>query len=468
MEPQAYENARQSRDPRFDGRFFIGVTSTGVYCRPVCPVRTPRPENVRFFASAAAAAEAGFRPCLRCRPESAPGTPAWRGTSVTVTRGLRLINEGALDDGTVTDLATRLGVTSRHLTRLFQEHLGASPKTIALTRRLQFAKKLLNETGLPLTDIALASGYGSIRRFNDHFRQVYGRAPRELRRSAEVVDAGEFSLLLPFRPPFDVASVLAFLGRRAIPGVESVSDETYHRSIRIADEVGQVSVRLADTGDALRCSVALPSPRYLLTVLHRVRRLFDLDADPLLVNNTLCRDRRMARLVRRNPGMRVPGCWDPFEVAVRAIVGQQVSVVGATTIMGRIARQFGTETDGVLYFPDPESLAMLDPGLLPMPRGRAEAIRALALGVADGQLDFSDVELQQKLLAIKGIGPWTADYIAMRALGDPDAFLAGDLVLRRSFEAIYGAATIETMIAQAEPFRPWRAYAAMHLWAAAG
>ncbi len=466
MENAAFEKARQSRDPRFDGRFFVGVTSTGIYCRPVCPVKVPRPQNVRFFGSAAAAAEAGFRPCLRCRPESAPGTPAWRGTSTTVTRGLRLINEGALDGGSVTALAARLGVTSRHLTRLFQEHLGASPKTIALTRRLQFAKKLLNETTLPLTEIAMTAGYGSIRRFNDHFRAVYGKPPGELRRSARPVDSGNFSLFLPYRPPFDFAAVLAFLARRAVPGVELVADGIYQRSIIIDGEPGRVTIRMGEAENQLQCDITLASSRHLLRVLQRVRSLFDLDADPTQINGALARDKQLGQLVKRNPGIRVPGCWDPFEVAVRAIVGQQVSVVGATTIMGRIAQQFGTVADGVQYFPEPESLAMLEPSLLPMPRGRAEAIRALAQGVSDGQLDFGDMELQKKLLAIKGIGPWTADYIAMRALGDPDAFLVGDLVLHRSFEALFGNATKDQMIERAESWRPWRAYAAMHLWAA--
>lgn len=474
MNRRVLEQALKAKDPRFDGRFFIGVRTTGIYCRPVCPVKSPKLANVRYFPTAAAAAEAGFRPCLRCRPESSPGTPAWAGTSATVQRGLRLIGEGALDEAGVEALSERLGVTSRHLSRLFLQHLGASPLAVAQTRRLHFAKKLLNETSLPMTEVALSAGYGSVRRFNDHVRQVYGRAPSELRRrvTPPAGHRGEvpFTLRLPYRPPFDFGRMLAFLEARATPGVESVEGGAYRRSIHIDGEIGSVAVAPSPGENQLRCDIDLPGSRALIRVVERLRRMFDLDADPLEIGRCLARDPGLAPAVERQPGLRVPGTWDRFEVAVRAVVGQQVSIKAATSVMGKIARQFGETSDGRLLFPTPESMAELDPGTLPMPRPRAAAIRALARAVADGDiaLDAPDPdELVLRLEALPGIGPWTAQYVALRAAGDPDAFPAGDLVLRRVAKERLGIGGPEALMARAENWRPWRAYAAMHLWAMA-
>ncbi|MFT4798791.1 MAG: AraC family transcriptional regulator of adaptative response / DNA-3-methyladenine glycosylase II [Candidatus Azotimanducaceae bacterium] len=467
-----FEQARQARDIRFDGRFFVGVTTTGIYCRPICPVKLPLARNVTFYQTAAGAAEAGFRPCLRCRPESSPGTPAWMGTSATVKRALRLISEGALDESSIDDLSDRLGVTSRHLARLFAKHLGASPISVAQTRRLHFAKKLLDETALKMTDIALSSGYSSVRRFNDHIKQVYDRTPSELRRRAvSPTELGAFSLKLGCRQPFDFKSVLSFLAVRAIPGVESVVDSTYSRTIELDGYVARLSVREHPAEAALLVSVEAEDPRHLFQIINRVKNLFDVDADPAEVNGVLSRDRGLAALIQQHPGQRLPGCWSPFEIAVRAIVGQQVSVKGATTVMGRIAARYGDQSAQGLCFPKAEALALLDPTTLSMPQRRAQAIKDMSAEVASGALRFdSDVvteSLVEQLTAIKGIGPWTAQYISMRALNDPDAFLDGDLVLLKVAKDYLGIGSRAELLDRAEQWRPWRAYAGMHLWRAA-
>lgn len=471
MDRQVYIQAMQAKDPRFDGRFFVGVKTTGVYCRPVCPVKTPHPRNVTFFPTAAAAAEAGFRPCLRCRPESSPGTPAWAGTSTTVSRALRLIGEGALDTQGVAALSDRLGVTSRHLSRLFMQHLGASPKAVAQTRRLHFAKKLLDETDLPMTEVALSAGYGSLRSFNDHFKRSYGRPPSTLRRHKAGRGAAGLSIGLRYRPPFDFSGVLAFLAARGIPGVERVEAECYARNILVDGEPGSLVVRQDAERHQLRCDIDISSARSLIGVVARIRRLFDLDADPLEIADCLGRDQLLAPVVSDNPGRRIPGAWDGFEVAVRAVVGQQVSIKGATTVMGRIARRYGEVAGGLLLFPGPERLADLHPDELPMPRTRALAIKRLAQGVAAGEVDLAGragaQSLVDSLMTIKGIGPWTAHYVAMRALGDPDAFLHNDLVLVKVARQCFGIASGDALLARAEAWRPWRAYAGMHLWSLA-
>ena len=470
MDRQVYEQALKAKDPRFDGRFFIGVKTTGIYCRPVCPVKSPKIGNVSFYPTAAAAAEAGFRPCLRCRPESSPGTPAWAGTSTTVQRGLRLIGDGALDSDSVAALSDRLGVTPRHLSRLFMQHLGASPKAVAQTRRLHFAKKLLDETDLPMTEIALSAGYGSVRRFNDHIRQVYGRPPSSLRRRSGVPASSTLSLRLPYRPPYDYASILKFLRRRATPGVEQVRDGCYLRTIEAEGERGTLTIRHLPERNELLCEIDLPGSHRLIRLVDRVRRLFDLNADPLEIERCLRRDDQLADAVQRRPGLRVPGAWDPFEIAVRAVVGQQISLRAATSVMGKIAQRFGVFADGRRYFPAPQSLTEAQEGDLPMPRARAAAVRALSREVLDGTVDFGASDpgvLVEQLMRIKGIGPWTAQYVAMRAANDPDAFLHGDLVLLRVARDRLGVCSAAELRRRAEAWRPWRAYAAMHLWALA-
>lgn len=471
MDRRVYEQAMQAKDPRFDGRFFIGVKTTGIYCRPVCPVKSPQARNVQFFSTAAAAAEAGFRPCLRCRPESSPGTPAWMGTSTTVSRGLRLIAEGALDSGSIEALSDRLGVTSRHLGRLFTKHLGASPKSIAQTRRLHFAKKLLDETDLCMTDIALSSGYGSVRRFNDHFRSVYGRTPTQLRRHHGQANQRGFAIKLRYRPPYDYDGMLAFLALRATPGVEVVEGGRYRRTVVVDGEPGCIEVDHEPARHQLICRIDVGTSRSLMGVMQRVRRLFDLDADPLEIGTALMADAALAPMVHQQPGRRIAGAWDPFEIAVRAIVGQQVSVKGATTVIGRIVRLYGRPVDDAWLFPTPGQLATLDAGELSMPRARAETIRSLSALVDTGELDLSSAnttdDLVEQLQGIRGIGPWTAHYIAMRAIGDPDAFLHSDLVLLKVAKRLLGVDTAKDLLARSQAWRPWRAYAGMHLWAQA-
>src|SRR5690242_7733919 len=384
----ACDRARLAQDPRFDGRFFIGVTSTGIYCRPICPAPTAKQRNVRYFPSAAAAAEAGFRPCLRCRPEAAPGTPAWLGTSATVRRGLRLIHEGALDRESVEALATRLGIGPRHLHRLFVQHLGASPLAVAQTRRLHFAKRLIDDTHLSMTDIALASGFGSLRRFNDAFRNTYGRAPRDLRREKRgdgaVDDA--LRLKLAYRPPYDWAAIRDFLAARAVPGVERVHAGSYVRSVSVGDKAGWIEVHPVPKADALELAVHGLGAESLFVVVSRVRQMFDLAADPADVRAVLKRDRLLAPMLRRRPGLRVPGAWDAYEIAVRAVLGQQVSVAAARTFATRIVDAHGTPlasgAEGVTHlFPSPAVLAEADLGDIGLTVARAMTLNALAAAV---------------------------------------------------------------------------------------
>ncbi|HEX5340395.1 MAG TPA: AlkA N-terminal domain-containing protein [Gammaproteobacteria bacterium] len=477
LNPAVCDRARVARDPRFDGRFFIGVLTTGIYCRPICPAPSPKRSNIRYFPTAAAAAETGLRPCLRCRPEAAPGTPAWVGTSTTVRRGLRLINEGALDNGSVDELATRLGVGVRHLHRLFVQHVGASPIVVAQTRRLHFAKRLLDDTVLPMTSIALASGFGSLRRFNAAFQNTYGRAPRELRREhRHTTDSrGDgLNLRLAYRPPYDWKSLHAFLAVRALPGVERITAKTYARTIRINEAIGWLEIRQAGTADALELSVHGLDPPALFSVVSRVRQMFDLSADPVEVRAVLRGDALLTALLRARPGLRLPGAWDPFEIAVRAVLGQQISVAAARTFAARLVAKHGSPisaTEGLTQlFPEPAQLATADLTAIGLTRSRAATIRALAKAVRDGNICFdagySADELRTKLLKIDGIGSWTAEYIAMRGLGDPDAFPAEDLILRRM--AGNGKALMAGALRKrSEAWRPWRAYAVMHLWRAA-
>jgi AraC family transcriptional regulator of adaptative response / DNA-3-methyladenine glycosylase II len=468
---QICERARRARDSRFDGRFFIAVTSTGIYCRPICPAPSPKESNVRYFASAAAAGEAGFRPCLRCRPEASPGTPAWLGTSTTVSRALRLIDETGLSEASIEDLAERLGMGSRQLRRLFLKHLGASPVAVLQTRRLHFAKTLIDQTDLPFTQAALASGFKSIRRFNSSFQTLYGRTPTELRvlaRRHETSQPEHYRFRLPFRPPFDWSGLLGFLAPRAIPGVEEVTGEGYRRTIGIKGKQGRIEVRLASRGDALDLRIHFPDAGALILIVERVRRLFDLRADPAEIRERLERDPLLAPRIAIRPGLRVPGAWDGFEMAVRAVLGQQVTVKGASTLAGRIVRALGepVEADGGLthQFPTPAALATADYSAIGLPTARAETIRRLASAVQQGDLTFGGVadpaQWMERFRALPGIGEWTAQYVAMRALGEPDAFPAADLGLLRAS----GAASPKQLENRAEDWRPWRAYAAMYLW----
>jgi AraC family transcriptional regulator of adaptative response / DNA-3-methyladenine glycosylase II len=475
---EVYERARLSRDARFDGQFFVGVRTTGIYCRPICPANAPKSENVSFFPSAAAAGEAGYRPCLRCRPECAPGTPAWSGTSTTVQRGLRLIANGALDDSNVEDLATRLGVTSRHLRRLFTKHVGASPLAVAHTQRLHFAKQLIDQTSLPMQEIAIAAGYGSIRRFNDSFVNTYGRSPRELRRvGKESVTVGENDALtvnLPYRKPLDWQMLLGFFAARAIPGVEAVVDDRYLRTVRLGDKPGVIELRQED--DVVRLTLRGIGTNSIFPIVQRCREIFDLDAPMQEISSVLSRDAALEPRLRQHPGIRVPGAWDGFELTVRAILGQQVSVKAATTMAGRIARTYGDPVADVPgrkelthLFPRPERLQRARFNNVGLTSSRAETLRRVSKAVMSGELSFDSANefaaIRESLLAIRGIGEWTAQYVAMRALKNPDAFPAADLGLLRAFdrpgEKRMRPATLEEI---SQGWRPWRAYAAILLW----
>ena len=475
LDPLVCRQAVLARDARFDGRFFTAVKTTGIYCRPICPARPPKPENCRYFPTAAAAQEAGFRPCLRCRPETAPDLGAWRGTSNTVSRALALIDTGVLDDGDVDTLAMRLGVGERHLRRLFQEHLGAAPVSVAQTRRVLLAKQLLHETDLSMTDVALASGFGSLRRFNETFAALFNRPPGALRRIRNGVGGASVTLSLGYRPPFDWDAILAFLVPRSIPGVEIVRDGVYHRTIAVAGGAGWVMVAHDGARNRLRATVRLPRLDALSGVVARLRRMFDLAADPAVIGAALAVDPTLAPLVAARPGLRVPGAWDGFELAVRAILGQQITVTAAIRLAGIITRTWGAALDcddappGLTHlFPTPAALAQATIG--GMPTARALAISHLAAVAADNPDLFdreADLEASvAKLVRLKGIGDWTAQYIAMRALREPDAFPAADIGLMRAMDAGSGRPSAAALLQSAEAWRPWRAYAAQHLWMA--
>ena len=439
-----------SKDRRFDGRFWVGVITTGIYCRPSCPARTPKPENVRFFPSVAAAAKAGFRACRRCAPDAVPGSPQWDARADLTARAVRLINDGVVDRGGVPALASRLGYTERHLHRLLTQELGAGPIALARTQRAQTAKTLIAKTSMGLAEIAFASGFGSVRQFNETFREVYGCAPSSLRRNNNAVD-GTINLKLAYRPPLDAEALFAFLGSRAIPGVESYEDGVYRRTLRLPH--GAATVALSPGDGQIAAQLNLSDVRDLTPAVARCRRLLDLDADPQAIDSYLS-DFPSA-------GTRVPHAVDGFEMAVRAIVGQQISVSGARTVLFKLTR------DGL--FPTPDELLALPDQAFAMPARRRETLRALARAMLDGlTLDSgSDRDAtRQALLALPGVGEWTAGYIAMRALGDPDVFLPTDL------GSLHGAAALglpddpRELAKHAERWRPWRSYAQILLWRA--
>jgi AraC family transcriptional regulator, regulatory protein of adaptative response / DNA-3-methyladenine glycosylase II len=450
MDADVCYRAVRARDARFDGLFFTAVRSTRIFCRPVCPARTPHRRNVEFFANAPAAQAAGYRPCLRCRPEVSPDLPASAGTSTTVTRALRLIDNGALDEASTEELAARLGLTDRHLRRLFLEHVGVPPVVVAQTRRTLFAKKLITETALPFADIAFASGFASLRRFNEAIRTTYQRNPKELRRFAppEPADGSAIELKLHYRPPYDWPALIAFVAPRAIPGLEVVDARTYRRT--------GLSVRHDADGNCLIASIEATSANKLRPIAEQVRFFFDLRANTTEIAAVLGKSPLLKRMVKKHPGLRVPGCWDPFEMAVRAMLGQQVTVKGATTLAGRLVERFGAPKAGVLADADLRSIGL--------PRARAESISAFARAVSDGRVRFdasvSSQETIGRMCELPGIGPWTANYIAMRALGDPDAFPSSDLGLLKAA----GISSHRRLEEIAEAWRPWRSYAALYLW----
>lgn len=470
--------AVQSRDARFDGWFFTAVRTTRIYCRPSCPALTPKPGNVTFHPTAAAAQAAGYRACLRCRPDASPGSPEWNLRADLVGRAMRLIADGVVDREGVQGLALRLHYSERHLHRQLMAEVGAGPLALARAQRANAARLLVETTDLPLSQVAFAAGFASIRQFNDTIRAVFAKTPSELRagrRGRDEVSPGSLTVRLPFRAPLDGGGLLAFLAVRAVPGVEEVTpDGTYHRTLRLPRGAGVVSVRLPVESEDRHvvATLRLDDLRDLSAAVERTRRLLDLDADPVAVGEHLGRDPLLAPLVAAAPGRRVPGTVDGAELAVRAVLGQQVSVAGARTLAGRLVAAAGTplgEPVGGLthVFPAPADLA---DGLhaVGVPASRKRALGGLAEALADDLVldpGADRVETESRLLALPGIGPWTASYIAMRALADPDAFLPSDLGVRHALTGLGVAADPAAAAALAERWRPWRAYALQHLWA---
>jgi AraC family transcriptional regulator of adaptative response / DNA-3-methyladenine glycosylase II len=470
--------ALEARDARFDGRFFVCVASTRVYCRPVCAARTPVFERCRFVPTAAAAEAAGYRPCLRCRPETAPGSPAWRGTAATVQRALRLITDSAGEELMAERLAERLGISSRHMRRLFLDQLGASPKAIASAQRFAVARQLLRQTRLPISHVALAAGFGSVRRFNDAAKGALGVTPSEYRahgsRGRRPAADTDFRLSLCYRPPFAWQELLEYFRTRAVAGLERVSDGTYFRAIEINGVRGLMSARADRDHDRIECRFSLARPVILTGAVQRIRDLFDLDAAPAEVDRLLGSDPLLAPIVAQTPGLRIPGAWSPFEMTVRAIVGQQVSVKSATTVLGRLVARFGKALDGneqatpfgtpTQTFPEPAALAGRDLSGVGLTRTRARTLETVAAAFASDP-DFvhgamPPGQARERLLAIRGVGPWTADYVSLRALRNPDAFPAADLGLLKAS----GAPSASALGARAEAWRPWRGYAVVYLW----
>jgi AraC family transcriptional regulator of adaptative response / DNA-3-methyladenine glycosylase II len=482
-----------SRDHRFDGCFFVAVASTGIYCRPSCPAIVPKRRNVRFYPTAAAAQSAGFRACLRCLPHAAPGSPEWNSRGDLAARALGLIADGTVDREGVHGLARRLAYSERHLNRRLTAELGAGPLALARAQRAQTARILIETTALRQIDIAYAAGFASVRQFNDTIRAVFGRTPSELRRRApravdgltpsadrgQGTDGLSVVVRLAYREPLDWGRLLAFLGTRAVPSVEEVVGNSYRRTLRLPHGVGVVA--LAPAGGCIECRLRLADLRDLAAAVQRCRRLLDLDADPASPTGRLADDPLLAPLIRAAPGMRLPGAVDGAELAVRAVLGQQVSVAAARTAAARLTCALGEPLpapDGGLtrLFPDPAAIASADPSALPGgPVRRQETLQALARLLAEGELTIdpgSDrEEVRARLLALPGIGPWTAEYIAMRALCDPDAFLPGDLGVRRALTRLlhrdrsgHDGCSPREALRLAERWRPWRAYALQHLW----
>jgi AraC family transcriptional regulator of adaptative response / DNA-3-methyladenine glycosylase II len=460
------DRARRSRDARFDGKFFIAVTSTGIYCRTICPAKTSKDANVRYYATAAEAAEAGFRPCLRCRPESAPGSPAWLGTSAVVRRALRLIQSGALDQSSVEELATHLGVGARHLSRLFSRHVGTSPMAVARTRRLHFAKQLLDETGLPITQIALASGFGSVRRFNDAFKDTYQRSPRDLRKARQRSAAAGIRLRLTYRPPYDWRSMSESLARSAISGLESVEAGVYRRWVRIAGKTVTVEVRQIEAADALELRILGGEAPELLALASNARRMFDLAADPARIREVLARDAQLAPLVARRPGLRIPGHWDLFESGVRALLRAAATPLDARPMLAQLVANLGElEAASPHCFPGAAALARAEVSLLGCPPALAAQLQAFAAEVArrSGRGAPLDAAIRASFPAAQQ--PWLSEYVALFGLGDPDALPceAAELGARLSSGAVTSA---PQLAARTEAWRPFRGYAALHLLAA--
>ncbi len=483
---EACYRAVKSRDRRFDGVFYTGVTSTGIYCRPSCPAITPARRNATFHRSAAAAQAAGFRACKRCLPDATPGSPDWDVAADVAGRAMRLICDGLVERESVEGLAARVGYTPRHLQRLLVAELGAGPLALARARRAHNARVLIETTAMPFADVAFASGFASVRQFNETIREVYAATPTRLRGSRPVSatpGSGRVELRLPVRAPYAGRELLRFLAAHLVPGVERSGPDWYERTLALPHGPGRLRLTFADDVLATHvgCRLVVSDLRDVGTGVERCRRLLDADADPVAVDEELAVDPWTARLVRARPGLRVPGGVDGDEIAVRTVLGQQISLAGAVSLAGKLVQRYGETlpadrlTDGSSWsddtpgrlFPTAAVLAGVDPGDLPMPRSRGRALVGLCRALADGDLRLDRGsergDVRDRLLALPGIGPWTADYVAMRALGDPDVFLPTDVGVRRALDGLgHDPAAAEQLSAR---WRPWRSYGLMHLWA---
>lgn len=465
--------AISARDTRFDGQFVTAVRSTGIYCRPSCPARTPKPQNVTFYPTSAAAHEAGYRACKRCLPEAAPGSPAWDVRGDTAARAMRLIASGVVEREGVPGLAARLGYSSRHLTRLLTTELGAGPLALARAHRAHTARMLLVGTDMPIADVAFAAGFQSIRQCNDTIREVFGLTPGELRarrrQSAEAVP-GAIDLVLPYRGPLDAAGVFAWMAARAVAGVEHAGPRSFSRHLRMPGGPAWFEVR-QDEGERLRLRARVSRLGDLAPLVSTARRIFDLDADPLAIDDALAAHPQLAPLVARTPGIRVPGAADPHEMLIRAMIGQQITVVAARTALTALTEALGERTPDGLLFPTMAAIAAHGGEVLRGPAARIRAITGAAAALADGSLTLTvgddGTEQRAALLAMPGIGPWTADYVRMRVLGDPDILLPGDVALRAGAAAAGLPGDPRGLTAWAERTAPWRSYLSAHLWRAA-
>ena len=470
---KVYQNTVLSEAPAFDGLIFIGVKTTGIFCRPVCSAKAPKFSNLEFYKSAGAAIDAGFRPCLRCRPECTPGTAAWMGTSAVILRALKLINPHIEEEYDLEILGNKLGISGRHLGRLFEKHLGTTPSSVINTVKLLFAKKLITETGLSMADIAFASGYKSIGNFNYHLKKVYNKPPSALRKGKTPRSKPNI-LHLSFHPPFNFRQITGFLKIRAIPGVEFVSDDIYSRSIEVDNMTGFITVSCKNKENTVNLEVEFPDIKKLFYITETVKSIFDLNAPAKVIDGFLKKDLILGPMIKQNPGIRVPGSFNPFELSVRAIIGQQISVKGATTIIGRIALKYGKELNmpnrfGLKkVFPSPEILVNTDFEGIGLTKARIATIQCLAKAVLDKKIvfnAFSDPEiLTHALLQIKGVGEWTAQYIAMRTIKNPDAFPYSDLGLLKAVSSDGHLVSEKSLKNMSVNWKPWRAYAAMYLW----
>ncbi len=476
LDPERYWHAVEIGDPRFDGWVFCGVTSTGIYCRPSCPARTPKRANVRFFATAAAAQAAGFRACKRCRPDATPGSPEWDRRADLVGRAMRLIADGVVDREGVGGLARRVGYTERHVHRELVSVVGVGPLALARAQRAQTARVLLETTDVPITQLAFASGFSSVRQFNDTIREIFATTPgdlrRRVRRGAGTQGGGTLVLRLPYRAPFDGPGLLGFLGARAVPGVEEVVEGAYRRTLRLPRAAARVELR--PEAGFVQARLGLEDLRDLAAAVQRCRTLLDLDSDPFAVTEAFEADAVLGPLVRKNPGLRVAGCVDGDELAVRAVLGQQISVAGATTHAARLVATCGeplaTPVGGLTHvFPTAAAIAAADPARLALPAARRRALLGLTAALAAGEIGLdagADLgETRRRLEDLSGIGPWTVGYIAMRALRDPDAFLPRDLGVRHALEALGHDGSPRAAAELSDAWRPYRAYALQHLWA---